>query len=92
MKVQKRGKFLPDLLGGTEWLLWVSGHACNGFFWAVIVTENMLQLPRGGWEMEPLDPQQHKTTIYINTGFHDRIYDSFNPSLPQPVLSEAQAL
>lgn len=29
----------------------------------------MPQLPRGGWEMEPLDLQQHKTTIYITAGF-----------------------
>lgn len=38
-------------------------------FLAVTVTKNMPQLPRGGWKMELLDPQQHKTTIYITTGF-----------------------
>lgn len=29
----------------------------------------MPQLPRAGWEMELLDLQQHKTTIYITAGF-----------------------
>ena len=66
------------VLGFSSCLSWI--------FLAVTVTKNMPQLPRGGYVMEVLDIQKHKTTIYITTVFYGWIYDSFHLSFQKAVL------